>query len=67
MKTSLPDRIDPQQAYDDLQSREALLVCAYDDDDKCAQYPLSGAISLTEFQAQERSVPKSREIIFYCA
>lgn len=60
------ERIDPRQAHEDLASG-ALLVCAYDDDEKFQQNQLEGALALSDFQAQEDSIPKSREIIFYCA
>jgi rhodanese-related sulfurtransferase len=59
-------RIDPRQAHHDLASG-ALLVCAYDDEEKFQQNRLEGAVSLAEFQAQEDTVPKDQEIIFYCA
>jgi len=45
----------------------ALLVCAYDSDEKFRQNRLDGAISLADFQARERTLPKDGEIIFYCA
>jgi len=59
-------RIDARTAHERLE-QGALLVCAYDDPDMCAQYHLHGAISLEELQQQESSMPKDREIIFYCA
>jgi hypothetical protein len=62
-----PARISPQEARRKVQAGEALLVCAYDSDEKCRQNQLDGAIPLTEFQAQSGSVPKNRELLFYCA
>src|SRR4051812_46226710 len=65
---SMADRISPQEARRHLQADpNALLVCAYDSDEKFRQNRLDGAISLADFQARERSLPKDREIIFYCA
>ena len=46
---------------------EALLVCAYEDESKCGRIKLEGAISLAEFQRLAGSLPKDKEIIFYCA
>jgi hypothetical protein len=43
------------------------LVCAYDDDEKWRKNRLEGAMSLTDFRARESTIPKNREIIFYCA
>ena len=45
----------------------ALLVCAYDDEAKCNQIKLEGAISLAELRARRASLPKDLELIFYCA
>lgn len=58
-------RIGPQQARQDMQGG-ALLVCAYDSQEKFEQNHLEGAISLDEFHAMSDSLPKDREIIFYC-
>ena len=44
-----------------------LLVCAYDDEEKFRQNRLQGAVSLADFRARQDSIPKDREIIFYCA
>jgi rhodanese-related sulfurtransferase len=44
----------------------ALLVCAYDDA-KCARIRLEAAITLRDLEQRVASLPKSREIIFYCA
>jgi hypothetical protein len=45
----------------------ALLVCAYDNDEKCRQNWLDGAVTLSELRAREATLAKDREIIFYCA
>jgi hypothetical protein len=62
----MAERIDVRRARDHL-SAGALLVCAYDDEAKWRQNRLDGAISLADFRAQEQSVPKDRELVFYCA
>ena len=45
---------------------KALLVCAYDSDEKFAKYHLEGAISLSDFKKRAGETPKEQEIIFYC-
>lgn len=61
------DLISAAEAHAHVQSGSALLVCAYDSDDKFNQSHLDGAISLSEFQQQSGTVVKDQEIIFYCA
>ena len=58
-------RIDVQEAAARLGSGEALLVCAYDNDQKFANYHLEGAISLAEFQERIGTLSRDQEIIFY--
>jgi uncharacterized protein (TIGR02284 family) len=68
LMAGLVERIPPQEAKQHLgANRGAMLVCAYDDEEKFRQHHLEGAISLQEFEAQVESVPRNREIIFYCA
>ena len=59
------ERISVQQAH--AKAGQALLVCAYDDEAKCKSVNLSGSISLAGLRARAASLPKSQEIIFYCA
>lgn len=65
----MPDieRISVEEARRKVQADQALLVCAYEDEAKCRMANLDGSISLTRFQSGVASVPKSKEIIFYCA
>ncbi len=60
-------RVTPEEVYPKLRSGEALLVCAYDDDAKFRALRLTGAISFAEFQALRPTLPKDRDIVFYCA
>jgi rhodanese-related sulfurtransferase len=60
-------RLDPGEARRDVDSGDALLVCAYDDEEKCQNYALPNALLLSELSAKEKTLPKDREIIFYCA
>ncbi len=64
----MAERITVEQARHDLDSPAGtLLVCGYDDDAKFAKYRIEEAIPLSEFRTREASIPKDREIIFYCA
>ena len=60
-------RISAESAHQHIVDDDALLVCAYDDAKKFEQNHLAGAISLDDFRAQADSLPKDREVIFYCA
>ena len=61
------DRISAEESRPKVQSGQAALVCAYDDEAKCASMRLEGALSLREFRGTLPSLPKDREIIFYFA
>jgi hypothetical protein len=67
MAHSSVKRIGPQEAQRHVESGGAVLVCAYDSEDKFRQNHLEGAISLDQFNSQADSISKDREIIFYCA
>lgn len=60
-------RIPPDETRQKVTSGSALLVCAYDDEEKFEKNHLEGAISLAEFKSNLSSIPKNKEIIFYCA
>ena len=60
-------RISVDEAHESVRAGETLLVCAYEDDAKCSRMGLEGAITLNELRARLTSLPKSQEIIFYCA
>ncbi len=62
-----PQRINAQEVRRKVQSGEALLVCAYDDEEKFRSLHLEGAISFREFQSRLPSLSKGQEIVFYCA
>jgi len=64
---SEPIRISPEDARKRVLSGSALLVCAYEDNEKFRQMHLEGAISFNEFRNKVASLPKDQEIIFYCA
>ena len=60
------ERISPEEAKTRVKSKEALLVCAYQEDEKFKQMRLEGAMSYKEFKKKVASLPKEQEIIFYC-
>jgi len=61
------ERIDAETAHDHVQSGKALLVCAYDSEEKFRENHLEGGISLFELEARKSRITKDRETIFYCA
>jgi hypothetical protein len=61
------ERISVEEARKKTKANQALLVCAYEDEAKCRMLDLDGSISLTGFQSKAGSLPKSQEIIFFCA
>ena len=60
------ERISADQAREHLETG-ALLVCAYDSDEKFQKNHLQGAISLSDLHSRLESLAKDRELIFYCA
>jgi hypothetical protein len=60
-------RISVQEAREKVTSKRALLVCGYEDEEKCNKIKLEGAMSFGRFQATLPSVTRDQEIIFYCA
>jgi hypothetical protein len=62
-----PEFVSPEETHQKLETGAALLVCAYDSDEKFKANSLEGAISLDAFQSKVTSLPKDQEIIFYCA
>ena len=59
-------RIGVQEAHEKVMADRALLVCAYEDEERYHKFKLKGAMSLARFQSLLPSVPRDREIIFYC-
>jgi hypothetical protein len=65
----MPDvsRINVLEARQKTMAGKAMLVCAYEEDEKCNQVALEGSIPLTQFQTRVASLPKEQELIFFCA
>ena len=64
---SEPIRITAREAHDRIASGSALLVCAYEQDEKFNKNRLEGAISYVEFLQLKPGLQKDRDIILYCA
>jgi len=60
-------RITPQDAYPQVTTGQALLVCAYANEKTCSTIMLEGAISLQAFESRLAGLKKDQPIIFYCA
>jgi rhodanese-related sulfurtransferase len=62
-----PVRISAEETRQRVSEGSALLVCAYDDDEKFKNNHLQGAISLNELKSRLPAMTQNQEIIFYCA
>ncbi len=59
-------RVDPRYARERVDDGQALLVCAYDDEEKCDAMKLEGAIDMRELRSRLAGLPRDEELIFYC-
>lgn len=62
---SKPKRIGVEKAHDLLESGDAQLICAYEDEDKCNRLKLPWAIPLSKFQLDAPNLSKNGGLIFY--
>ena len=60
-------RIMPADARRKVTAGEALLVCAYENEELCGRMMLEGAISLGQFRSRLDKLDRGVEIVFYCA
>jgi len=60
-----PIRVKPEEVYPKIKSGEAILVCAYNDDEEYKRINLEGSISLSEFYSKLPHYSKDQEIIFF--
>jgi hypothetical protein len=63
---AIAGRVSVAEARKRLSSSDALVVCAYEDQDKCEKIRLAGALTYNELKAMETSLSTARELIFYC-
>jgi hypothetical protein len=61
------ERVTVEDARREVEAGRALLVCAYDDAEKCRKLRLENAIALHDLQRRVDSVPHNQTLIFYCA
>ena len=62
---SEPERVTTKEVYDKVKSGKALLVCAYEDEEKFRKLQIQGAMSLNAFKSKLPSLSKDQEIVFY--
>lgn len=60
------DRITPEDARIEIQGGRAILVCAYEDEEKCKRINLEYGITFKQFMELKPGLPKDQEIVFYC-
>lgn len=60
-------RLSPDRARRALAEEDALLVCAYDDQEKCEELSLDGSLTFPELRQRLDGIAKDRRLIFYCA
>lgn len=58
-------QVPPEEVYLKIKSGEAVLVCAYSDDEEYKRINLEGSISFSEFYSRLPQYSKDQEIIFY--
>ncbi|MGD9040743.1 MAG: hypothetical protein PVH82_13975 [Desulfobacteraceae bacterium] len=61
------ERIAVMEAREKVMKGQAMLVCAYDSDEKFEKMRLQGAIPLSKFKDKSKDIDKDEMIIFYCA
>ena len=61
------ERVGAGEARRRVAEGRAVLVCAYEDEEKCRRLKLEVAHTLRELEAGMATLARSQEIIFYCA
>ena len=59
-------RIDVKSAHRMVTDRQALLICAYEDERKCQPIRLEHSILMRDLIEQLPWIPKDQRLIFYC-
>jgi hypothetical protein len=60
------ESVSAPEVREKIRHQSALLVCAYEDEEKFRTFPLEGGISLNEFKSKIGELNKDQETIFYC-
>lgn len=63
----MPQRVKPDEVRQRMKDNGAMLVCAYDDSEKCRKIGIAESIPYPDLKSKLDSIPKSREIVFFCA
>ncbi|MGD2108533.1 MAG: hypothetical protein PVI86_03985 [Phycisphaerae bacterium] len=64
----MAERIATSEVLEHMEAGDdVLLVCAYEDDEKCKKTGVDRQVTLTAFRDTLPDIPKSREIVFFCA
>ncbi len=63
----MAERLKAEEVQQRIQGNGALLVCAYDDAEKCRGFGIAEAISYPALKPRLDSMSKSQELIFFCA
>jgi hypothetical protein len=61
------ERIEIDEARRRIARDNAVLVCAYEDEARCKSLRLPGALTMSEFRAVAKALPRDHPVIFYCA
>jgi hypothetical protein len=63
----MSERISPAEVRHRIDAGEdVLLVCGYDDEQRCEDVHIEGALTMSEFRRQQNQIPKNAEIVFFC-
>ena len=62
-----PMRLSAEEVYQAVKSSSAFLVCAYESDEKYERYKIDNSLPFSKFKDMLPGLPKTQEIIFYCA
>jgi hypothetical protein len=63
-----PNRVSPSWVREHQGGSDpAVLVCAYDDEEKCRSIRIPGSITLRELNEHLSTLGPEKELVFYCA
>ncbi len=63
----MPERLKAEEARKLIENEGAMLVCAYDDEAKCKNIGIEEAVPYPDLKPRLDSIPKSKELVFFCA